>query len=74
MMANQNWTPGEIGPDADDDEPEEFPCRYCKAQVYWGDHYNSHGEPSRRLFTASNKRLHACGSRLDPDAFAAVPE
>jgi hypothetical protein len=53
---------------------EGFPCRYCKTPVYWGDHYNSTGEPGRRLFTASNRRLHACGSKLDPDAFAAVPE
>jgi hypothetical protein len=58
----------------DSEEPDEIPCRYCKTPVYWGSHYDSLGNMDRRLFTASSKRLHDCGSKLDPDAFSAVPE
>lgn len=64
---------GDIG-SYDEDDDDLFPCKYCKVPVYWGDHYDPKGAPDRRLFTASNKRLHDCGAKLDPDSFAAVPE
>jgi hypothetical protein len=58
----------------DDYEDESFPCRYCKAFVYWGEHYDAKGHCSRRLFTEKNSRLHDCRVKPSADAFDVVPE
>ena len=61
-------------PDDIDDEESEVSCRYCKTLVYWADHYDAEGSVSRRLFTASSRRLHDCRVKPDADAFDVVVE
>jgi hypothetical protein len=50
-----------------------FPCRDCKAPVYWGDHYSQDGSKTSALFNASNSRKHVCPGPSGDD-FDVVPE
>lgn len=61
----------QIVEEREDEEQDFFPCRDCKAAVYWGDHYSQDGSKTRELFNASNSRKHVC---VIPDDFDVVPE
>jgi hypothetical protein len=52
-----------------EEDMEGATCKYCLGDVYWGDFYDAKGEYRRRLFNASNHRLHSCHTVPDPNAF-----
>jgi hypothetical protein len=63
----ERWAEG------DTDLSDNFRCRYCGVEVYWGPHYDAKGQFDRRLFTAATRRLHDCRVKPDADAFDVVP-
>jgi len=68
---SRHFNPAKQMFDEDDEGQDLFPCRDCKAAVYWGDHYSQDGSKTSALFNASNKRRHVCTVQ---DDFDVVPE
>jgi hypothetical protein len=51
---------------------EDFECNRCGELVYWGPHYGSNGDLTRKLFTRATHRVHDCRVQPNADDFEVI--